>query len=325
MAKVTQAQREKCSQLGIEIKPGFDKAKVEQLILAKEEELAAAQNEGDSVQSDVNEDQPQNEGGNAPEEPNNEGEDTPEEPIEDEQSDDVKPEQEDDIDGAPSQSNESDENDADGEQDLEDGSSGEENDSDENSGDSSDDTPPVEEEETIPASKLGTAEVAALLKKPGVKIDDKLQTILEQGNTAYASLVGKLLTYAKDMSRKSPVQTATAGAAKNYDVYTTIKQVVETKDYNEFKVKFDIVNAVFKLHAEDAYSKFAMPRYDTDWKWGEKSLNTYLVLVSLIGGLCSKATRAEKLKTHSVDKALEPSTVELKPTGIENIRKYYAA
>jgi hypothetical protein len=314
MAKVTQAQREKCSQLGIEIKPGFDKAKVEQLILAKEEELAAAQNEGDSVQSDVNEDQPQNEGGDVPEESNGEGEDTPEESIEDEQSDD--------IDDTPNESNE---DGIDGGQDLEDESSDEENDSDENGGDSSDDTPPAEEEETIPASKLGTAEVAALLKKPGVKIDDKLQTILEQGNTAYASLVGKLLTYAKDMSRKSPVQTATAGVGKNYDVYTTIKQVVETKDYNEFKVKFDIVNAVFKLHAEDAYSKFAMPRYDTDWKWGEKSLNTYLVLVSLIGGLCSKATRAEKLKTHSVDKALEPSTVELKPTGIENIRKYYAA
>jgi len=71
---------------------------------------------------------------------------------------------------------------------------------------------------------------------------------------------------------KNPNMVPQTGAAKQYDLLNTIKSVVNTEDYGNFKTKFDIVNLAFRELKDEAFYTGNLYRFDNFWTYGEKAL-----------------------------------------------------
>jgi len=166
-------------------------------------------------------------------------------------------------------------------------------------------------------------EVKAILAEP-LPLEEKLSKIKSLGYTGYTTLIAKLEGYNDIMNPKGVGVTAKVGAGKNYDLYTTIKSVVNSPEFGAFKIKFDIINLMFKANSAGSFSKHNLQRYDLEWTWGSKSLATYQSLAHLISTLADKATRESMLKTKvSLNNALNKDMVELNDNSIEFIKRYY--
>jgi len=188
----------------------------------------------------------------------------------------------------------------------------------------------IEAEKKAEAAKVATknADIAwsgvkDILTKQGLTFDKKIIMLKENGSVSVKGIVSKLESYRDIMSPKSIAVTPAAGAAKNFDLLATLKSVTNEADYAVFKAKFDLVNAYFKEHADDAYSEWLLHRFDTEWIWGKESLTAYQFLVTTITMLCNKVTRAAELKKISLNSALNKEATKLSDTSIENIKKYY--
>lgn len=142
----------------------------------------------------------------------------------------------------------------------------------------------------------------------------------------YGVFVNNLINYNNSMDPNNEVALSDEkGAAKNYNLYIQVKDAVESEDYLTFKVKFDVINMAYTQFAKGAFDEFALFRYDQAWasKWGEVSLTTFQNLNTLICTLCNIKTRASALASLDLDKALDPTVLELTEVGINNIKKYY--
>jgi len=182
---------------------------------------------------------------------------------------------------------------------------------------------PVEEEEGIdPETKLDAKGVAGVISDADLSGKEKIRKIASTGMTGFAAIASKIIGYDQIMNPKTPV-TEVAGVAKQYDLLNTLKSVINTEDYKQFKVKFDIINLGFRVYSKDAFDEFMLFRFDQKWKWSKKDLTTSQHLSSLISQLCDLSTRANNLKKIDIDRALDASAISLSETGINNVKKYY--
>jgi hypothetical protein len=187
---------------------------------------------------------------------------------------------------------------------------------------SKDDTPsaPVDTEEEVP--KLSLVAIAAVISDKDLTGKEKIEKLAAEATMAYASVASKILGYDQIMNPKVPV-TEVAGVAKQYDLLNTLKSVINTEDYKQFKLKFDIVNLGFRAYGKDSFDEFMLFRFDQKWRWSKKDLTTSQHLATLISQLCDLSTRAENLKKIDIDRALDASQITLTETGISNLKKYY--
>lgn len=173
--------------------------------------------------------------------------------------------------------------------------------------------------------KITWDKVKQVLTQQDSSFESKMTVLKTNGITAVKSLVSKLESYQIAMSPKSPVVNPVQGAAKNFDLLSTIKSAAGETDYQVFKAKFDIINAFFREYSEDAYSEWLLHRYDLEWSWGKESLTAYQFLATAISLLCFKASREEQLSKINLDRALDKELTNLSETAVENIKKYYQA
>jgi hypothetical protein len=138
----------------------------------------------------------------------------------------------------------------------------------------------------------------------------------------YGGIAAKLVGYNQAMY-KNPVTTPIIGVGKQYDLLVTLKSVVNTADYKEFKTKFDIVNTAFRELNKEAFNEFLLYRYDNLWKWSKKDLTMLQHVIMVIVNLCNGSTRSKNLKKIDLGKALDGDTTGLTTTAISNINKYY--
>lgn len=182
-------------------------------------------------------------------------------------------------------------------------------------------TKPVPE---VKSKELTIDNVNILLKTPGKTIKQKLQEISENGPVALRSLISKLDMHNEQCGPKAADRGLPFLAGRHYDLYNTLKQVVETKDQKQFTVKMDIVNLMFLQYKDEAFKDVKLTRGDFYWQWGEKSLETYINLVTLICNLANLETRAKTAKNLiSPEKATDIETTTLSEVAVANIRKYY--
>ena len=182
-----------------------------------------------------------------------------------------------------------------------------------------------EQTEEVAVEKITWDKTKAVLTAQDMSFEEKMTKLKTEGITAVKSLVTKLEGYQEVMSPKATSVAPTQGAAKNFDLLSTIKSVANTEDYAEFKAKFDIVNAFFREYKDDAYSEWLLHRFDIEWAWGKESLTAFQFLATVISMLCSKATREEQLTKVNLDNALDKELTNLSDTAVENIKKYYQA
>ena len=182
--------------------------------------------------------------------------------------------------------------------------------------------PVVEDEEAEVAPKLDAKEVASIITHADYTGKQKIQKIFDEGQVGFSSIASKIIGYDQIMNPKTPV-TELAGVAKQYDLLNTLKSVINTEDYKQFKVKFDIINLGFRAYNKDAFDEFMLFRFDQKWKWSKKDLTTFQHLSSIISQLCDLTTRANNLKKIDINRALDASEITLSETGISNLKKYY--
>lgn len=164
--------------------------------------------------------------------------------------------------------------------------------------------------------------INGILNDGTIDLKTKLVRICES-NTKYANLAKSLKQYQEQMSEHAVLPTREDGAAINYNLYAKLISVCEESVYSEFKIKFDIVNLVFLLYKNDAYSEFKLFRFSNDWKYGTEKYKTYRAICIIICILCDFKTRAEELRKISFTGTLTQEGTKFTETSINNIRRYY--
>jgi len=165
--------------------------------------------------------------------------------------------------------------------------------------------------------------IQKLLSQPGVSVEEKLRIIHTQAVPQYSTLVGKVLGYTETMDGSVYIET-NIGASKNFDLYNTIKNVLKEADYNEFKLKFDIINLMFREHGKGALSDQALNRFVEGWKWSDSSLRGYQTLIIVITALCDISKRENEKKLINFDNIEEGfKGSDIKSQLVDNLKKYY--
>lgn len=175
--------------------------------------------------------------------------------------------------------------------------------------------------------KYSEPQIKVILNKTGITVREKLDLIKYSGPTSLKEAVDKLDKYEAAMNPEIEIKDSSVGATNNYSLYTLIKNIASTRDYEKFKLRFDIINLYFKEYQYSGFNEFLLQRFDEKWSWGEDNLITYQNLITVITSLCDITKRASNLKRLDLDKALDPTVVRpLNTNGgfaIQNIKAYY--
>jgi len=147
-------------------------------------------------------------------------------------------------------------------------------------------------------------------------LDELLENLKKSPLTR--SLATRLATYKKEMDPKR-VMDAKYGAGKNYDLYLAIINIANTDDISKFQLLFKVLNKVFLLGKNGAFSPINLSRYDYEWRWGVKSKKNYERLVELISTLAHPGNRKQIGKTISLEKAVDGLPEKAK----HNIIRFY--
>lgn len=190
---------------------------------------------------------------------------------------------------------------------------------------------PKEQAQPTPA-KQATQSIVVIKSLDDVKalLDDETKpateklNLLAQSSLPELQFVKNLLLYQEQMSKEVTAPSDDNGSNNNRSLFVTLRRILDEVDYNLFKVQFDIVNLVFLVYSDDAYSEFRLHRYDMKWSGTYKQLKTYQKLVTVIATLCDKTTRAEKLRSISLSKMIDAQTTTFTDTNRSSILRYYS-
>jgi len=171
-----------------------------------------------------------------------------------------------------------------------------------------------------------TAEIAAYLATPDIKVAVKLEEIAARGDLAYRSMVGTLLTHAADFGKGKPEQTPEFVLNKIFNLYNSMKAIVETPDNAEFRTKMDILNLVFINNSNpgDAFHLTKLLRYDYMWQWGAETLKTHQILCVVISALANRSTRETEIKRININNSFARDGLSITQDTIERLIRYYS-
>lgn len=176
---------------------------------------------------------------------------------------------------------------------------------------------------SVSKSEGDVSEIKQILENPSLTMAEKVKLIAtsKTDSTRFATV---MVDYNNAVGKNAPQPTESQGASLNYNLYTRLVKILKTEDYNEFKAMFDVVNFIFEIYKDDAFSEYNLHRFDTKWSWGEKQLKTYQVLVTTICTLCDRSKRKATLATNfSFTQLFNRERTVFTDKMIENIRKYY--
>lgn len=169
----------------------------------------------------------------------------------------------------------------------------------------------------------GPEQVMAVLSNPELSFKEKLEEIGKFAKGELGMLANGLISYGYSMSKERGIVDAKVGVSNNYSLYTLMKSVIDTKDYNDFKVKFDIINLAFLAYKDDAFDDTRLVRFDTQWTWGNVSLTTYIFLVRAVYELANIETREKLKKTIDPKRLFDDKMTAFSAEARNNIKRYY--
>jgi len=102
-----------------------------------------------------------------------------------------------------------------------------------------------------------------------------------------------------------------------FDLFNGIKNIINNKDYNVFKVNFDYINRVFVIDGEKEFNHISLSMYDYLWNFGSDSRVAFQLTTKLISTLADpKNRKANKDKVKNIFKFYTD-------TGVANLSRYY--
>ena len=115
--------------------------------------------------------------------------------------------------------------------------------------------------------------------------------------------------------------TETEGGRFNTRLYNNLISTLRDPDDGIFKIKFDIINLIFKNGSKDAFNEFRLCRFSDKQQISEKQLTTYHRLAVLIHSLADAATRDINKKSLA---GFGNNGTELNEQDVSRLKRYYS-
>ena len=179
-----------------------------------------------------------------------------------------------------------------------------------------------EEPDTVKAMSM--PDVTKLLNDPELSITQKLGIISTDGVMDFKMLAANILSYHEFTTNETAHISGAHIAGKNYNLYSAIKQVIETEDNDIFEVKMRMLTSAFIEFKDSSLNEFSLNRYDHNWSWGDKSMKTYQHLVLLFSSLSNLATRKNELKKIDLDAMLDTGIIDINTESCDRLKRYFS-
>jgi len=168
--------------------------------------------------------------------------------------------------------------------------------------------------------------VATYLALPGIDVNVKLAAIGADAIPVVSVLTRSLLGFAEEFAPGKPEQSPTYVLGKLYNLYNTLQAAVNTEDNDEFNIKMDIINLVFRANYghNEAFHPTLLLRYDYLWAWGDVTLKTHQVLCTLICALADRSTREVEIKKINIDNSYARDGLSISQDKFERLIRYYS-
>lgn len=186
------------------------------------------------------------------------------------------------------------------------------------------DTDPDQPDEPIDDSeKLSYTDLETALRSDSLTFEDKVALTKTRGPSLAVTTLTRLLSYEKVMNSSNRSLTSADGAAKNYELYMTIRTVLELTENDKFQALFTLVNLVFKQYADDAFSAIRLNRFDREWTGGDRNKYSFQNMTTLLTMLCDVMKRASNLNRIDFSIVFDFEKTVFTERVRESVIKYY--
>lgn len=184
-------------------------------------------------------------------------------------------------------------------------------------------TPDEDTGEEDITGKLTYDELHKVLRSEDLTFADKVALVKSRGQGLAVTTLTRLLSYETVMNSSNKTLTAAVGAAKNYELYMSLRTVLELTDNDKFQALFTLVNLVFKEYADDAYSSVKMNRFDREWSGGDRNKYSFQNITTLLTMLCNVLKRASNLNKIDFTVVFDKEKTVFTDRVRESVIKYY--
>lgn len=174
-----------------------------------------------------------------------------------------------------------------------------------------------------PETGLAMSEVLSIVKDERLTFKEKIDILKIQGNSKTREILNVLIDYEDMMSQSEALIGEEAGGAKNFELFTKLKYILELKENVSFQALFSLVNLVFKEYRESAYAELKLHRFEDNWPSNSNTLMAYKGLVTAIYMLCDISTRESNMRRVDFNKVFDTELEVWKDYSIQSFTKYY--
>lgn len=179
------------------------------------------------------------------------------------------------------------------------------------------------DEPEAPDTGLAMSEVLSIVKDERLTFKEKIDILKIQGNSKTREILNVLIDYEDMMSQSEALIGEEAGGAKNFELFTKLKYILELKENVSFQALFSLVNLVFKEYRESAYAELKLHRFEDNWPSNSNTLMAYKGLVTAIYMLCDISTRESNMRRVDFNKVFDTELEVWKDYSIQSFTKYY--
>ena len=183
---------------------------------------------------------------------------------------------------------------------------------------------PVDDSEPEkPDTGLSMGEVLSIVKDEKLGFKEKIDILKEQGNNKTIEILNVLLDYQEVMSQSESAIGEETGGAKNFELFSKLKYILELKDNGSFQALFGLVNLVFREYRDGAYAELKLHRFEDNWPSNSNMLTAYKGLVTAIYMLCDISTRESNMKRVDFNKVFDTELEVWNEYSVQSFTKYY--
>lgn len=174
--------------------------------------------------------------------------------------------------------------------------------------------------DVLKSEHLSYEEINAILENREISQEDSIEAILEKAPTKLKMIISRLLDYQTKMSKKASVGlNDEKGKANNLNLFNTLKLVLKIEDNYEFNITFKVVNLIFIINKEDAYSELSLCRFDAGSKKSIQ-LDTFGLLATTIARLAEISNRTKENINFNVFKS---EKYDITSSEVEKLQQFY--
>lgn len=183
---------------------------------------------------------------------------------------------------------------------------------DDNVQDNLDDT--IEEQQQLLDNNVDTYSLNTISELSSVINEDPIviiTSLMQSSNIDLKVFGSELKDFVDSYAKKSSIESNNG----NRRLFNLIVRTLKIENYEEFKIKFDVINKLFL--SQEFFEPSILLQF-TDWTKSEKDIANFAQIITIIEDLADTSTRQSNKK-----RIANFSNLSFGERSIENIKKYY--